>query len=143
MPILVFSMFDESIYADRALNAGANGYLIKSESPSQIIEAVRSVLKNKMFLSANAQARIARIFFENGKHGGLELGEIFNTLTDRELEILSMIGQGKTTASIAKMLNLSVSTVETHRAHIKEKLNLKNSTELVRYAVQWTSQHCS
>lgn len=137
LPILVLSMHDESLYAERVLRAGANGYLMKQEVAEKIIPAMRKVLNGEIYLSDRAGQRILRDV--SGRAGRTDKPSI-EKLSDRELEVLRRIGQGQGTRQIAEQLHLSVKTIETYRAHIKEKLNLKNATELIRFAVQWAEK---
>jgi DNA-binding NarL/FixJ family response regulator len=135
LPILVLSMHDESLYALRALRAGAQGYVMKEEALEKVIGAIRGVFAGQPYLSPNMSAKLISSF-ASGK------GESNPTdkLSDRELEILELIGKGRDVREIAKLLHLSPKTVETHRAHIKEKLNLANARQVARYAVQWIDQ---
>jgi DNA-binding NarL/FixJ family response regulator len=136
LPILVLSMHDESLYAVRALRAGADGYVMKHEAMANVIQAIREVFDGRPYLSPTMAAQVITKF----AHGQAE-GEPDPTqrLSDRELEVLELIGKGAEVRDIAKRLHLSPKTVETHRSHIKEKLQLKNSREVVRFAVQWLS----
>lgn len=132
--ILVLSTHDESLYAERALRAGAKGYVMKHEPTQHVMGAIRLILRGGIYLSDAMQGRVL------GKvAGGADAGpgSDIDQLSDRELEIFQLIGRGRTTAQIAAGLHVSVSTVETHRAHIKEKLKLANAMELVQRAVQW------
>ncbi len=134
--IMVLSMHDEHIYAQRVLRAGANAYVMKQESPERVIEAIRRTLNGDIYVSEKVGAQILHQIV-NGRGA---TGSPIDQLSDRELEIIQLIGEGKATREIAASLNVSVKTVESHRAHIKEKLNLKNATELVQYCVQWVEQ---
>jgi DNA-binding NarL/FixJ family response regulator len=136
LPILVLSMHDESLYAVRALRAGADGYVMKHEAMANVIQAIREVFDGRPYLSPVMAAQVITKF----AHGQTE-GETDPTekLSDRELEILELIGKGHEVRQIAKLLHLSPKTVETHRAHIKDKLDLKNSREVARFALQWLS----
>ncbi len=136
LPVLVLSMHDEALYADRALRAGARGYLMKREALDSVLIAVRSVLDGEIYLSP---AMSKRMIFEH-IHGPPEAKSAIEKLSDRELEVLQLIGQGHEIREIAKELHLSPKTVEAHRANIKEKLNLSNAREVVRFAVQWVGQ---
>ena len=134
--ILVLSMHDESLYAERAIDAGSDGYVMKDEKPSDIIDAIRRVLKGQIYLSDKMATRLLR----RKTPGGAEKSETSITLlTDRELEVFRLLGLGWTTRQIAKELHLSIKTVETYFSRIKEKLNLPNANELIRHAVQWLS----
>jgi DNA-binding NarL/FixJ family response regulator len=136
LTILVLSMHDESLYAVRALRAGAQGYVMKHEAMANVIQAIQEVLSGRPYLSPAMAAQVITKF----AHGQVE-GEPDPTerLSDRELEVLELIGKGTEVRQIARLLHLSPKTVETHRAHIKEKLQLKNSREVARFALQWVS----
>jgi DNA-binding NarL/FixJ family response regulator len=131
--ILVLSTHDESLYAERALRAGARGYVMKQAPTSEVMKAIRQVLTGELYLSDAIRTKLVQKQLHEGHHRGSEL----ERLSDRELEIFQMIGHGQTTRQISAKLHVSVSTVETHRAHIKEKLRLSNAMELVRRAVEW------
>jgi DNA-binding NarL/FixJ family response regulator len=136
LPMLVLSMHDETLYAERALRAGALGYVMKREASATVLEAIQTVLRGQVFLSPAMRTRMLQKVVGGSapqQNSGV------STLSDRELEVFQLIGEGRTTRQIAKKLHLSISTVETHRTHIKEKLHLANSTELVRRAVEWSS----
>ena len=136
MPVLVLSMHDEPTYAVRSLRAGANGYVTKEEALSSVLVAVREVIAGRTYLSPGmASDVISNVVLTKAAPGG----SLTDQLTDRELEILERIGKGQEVKAIAKALHLSPKTVETHRAHIKEKLNLSNARQVARFAVQWTS----
>lgn len=132
--VLMLSMHDETLYALRALRAGAAGYIMKQEATEKVLTAIRQVLKGEIYLSEQMEKKLMHQLV-----GGraVRTGSPIEDLSDRELQIFSLIGQGRSTRQIAEELHLSVKTVETHRAHIKEKLNLKSATELVQHAVQW------
>lgn len=132
-PILVLSMHDESLYAERSLRAGAKGYIMKQEATQKVMNAIHTVLTGKIYLSESMGQRM----LEKQLSGIPDNVSSVGALSDRELEVFQLIGDGATTAKIAKDLHLSVKTVETYRANIKNKLNLKNNTELIRHAVQW------
>lgn len=127
--VLILSMHDETLYAERALRAGASGYLMKEAATETIVEAIHRVLEGRVFLS---HGMVDRVFERLGGDRGdaSQLGQ----LTDRELQVLRFIGRGHTTRAIANQLFLSVKTVEAHRTNIMKKLGLRNATELVRYA---------
>lgn len=134
LPVLVLSMHDESLYAERALRAGGLGYVMKDEAFEQVLSAIRQVLKGEIFLSEKMKSRmLQQVAFGKGKasHSPIE------TLTDRELEVFRLIGQGHGTRQIAEELHLSIRTVEAYREYIKDKLSLKNATELVQHAFHW------
>lgn len=132
LQILVVSMHAEEIYAQRVIKAGARGYVMKSEPPDRIVAAVRTVLTGRLYLSRPLQERL----LERSAGPSLfkSLADI-EVLTDRELEVLRLVGRGFGTQEIAGMLNLSVKTVDTHREHIKVKLQLGNAQELRRFAM--------
>jgi DNA-binding NarL/FixJ family response regulator len=134
LKMLVLSMHDESVYAHRALRAGASGYIMKQEGPEKVLIALRKVLKGEVYLSEHLGNRMLHTLV-NG-HAPLPSSPV-EELSDRELEVFSLIGQGHGTRPIAEKLHLSIKTIESHRAHIKEKLNLQNATELVHHAIQW------
>lgn len=136
--ILVSSMYEERFFAERALRAGARGYVSKMEAPEHLVKAVRKILAGRLYLS---DALTERLLLQNLATGHAAHHQSpIDTLSDRELGVFEQIGAGHSTVEIAERLNLSVKTIETHRAHIKEKLNLANSAELVRYALQWSLQ---
>ena len=132
--VLVVSMHDESLYAERVLRAGGRGYLMKQAGGKKLMEAIRHVLSGQIYLSEKMSARILEIFSGGRRDGG---GSPVGQLTDREFEVFQLIGQGKGTREIAGYLHLSVKTVEVYRANIKEKLGIKSATDLVRFAVRW------
>jgi len=136
LPILVLSMHDESLYALRALRAGADGYVMKHEAMANVIQAIREVFNGRPYLSPAMAAQVITQFAHRQAEGEADAVE---RLSDRELEILELIGKGHEVRQIAKLLHLSPKTVETHRAHIKDKLDLKNSREVARFALQWLS----
>jgi DNA-binding NarL/FixJ family response regulator len=134
VPILVLSMHDESLYAVRALRAGADGYVMKHEAMANVIHAICEVFNGRPYLSPAMAAQVITKFAHRQAEGETDAVE---RLSDRELEILELIGKGHEVRQIAKLLHLSPKTVETHRAHIKDKLDLKNSREVARFALQW------
>src|ERR1700730_9312732 len=134
LPILVLSMHDESLYALRALRAGAEGYVMKHEAMANVIQAIQEVFNGRPYLSPAMAAQVITKFAHRQAEGEPDAVE---RLSDRELEILELIGKGNEVRQIAKLLHLSPKTVETHRAHIKDKLDLKNSREVARFALQW------
>ena len=136
LPILVLSMHDESLYPERALRAGAKGYVMKREVTEKLANALRRILKGQIYLSEKLSHQIMRkAVGEKYTQGASPVA----ALSERELEILKLVGQGHGTRQIAKDLNLSVKTVESHRAHIKDKLSLKTAPEMLRFAVQWSN----
>ena len=134
MPVVMLSMHDESLYAERALRAGARGYIMKQEAPPIMLAAIRKVLSGEVHVSDKMGARLLQRMVGGKKETDGQLP--MDRLTDRELEIFRMIGGGKTVKEIADKLFLSPKTVEAHREHIKEKLNLKTSAELLRFAIR-------
>lgn len=133
--ILVVSMHDEALYAERVLRAGARGYIMKQEGGRKLIEAIRQVLSGRIYVSDKMSARILELF--SGRRSE-SAGPAVEKLSDREFEVFQLISEGKGTREIAGHLHLSVKTVEVHRANIKEKLNLNSATDLIRYAVRWS-----
>jgi DNA-binding NarL/FixJ family response regulator len=136
--LLVCSMRDESLFAERVLNAGAHGYISKHEVAAHVIDALRQVLAGKIYLSPDI---VDRIISSRAFHSSLEADTPIAGLSNRELEVFELIGQGRTTAEIAAQLTLSVKTIETHREKLKRKLGLSTAGELMRYAVQWDLEH--
>jgi DNA-binding NarL/FixJ family response regulator len=134
LPILVVSMHDEMLYAERTLRAGARGYIMKQEGGKKFIEAMRQVLSGQIYVSEKMSSRILEIF---SGHKSSSPTNPVEQLSDREFEVFQLIGLGQTTRSIAEQLHLSVKTVEVHRANIKAKLKIKTANDLVRYAVRW------
>lgn len=132
--VLVLSMHDESLYAERALRAGARGYITKHEATKKVVTAIRSVLAGDVYLSTSSASRIMDKLV--GYSGEREESPV-ERLSDRELEVLKLIGQGFRTGQIADSLSLSVKTIETYRENIKQKLSLRDATELVRFAIEW------
>jgi DNA-binding NarL/FixJ family response regulator len=135
--LLVLSMHDEAFYAERVLRAGALGYVMKHETTNKVVEGIRRVLQGEVFVSGKVAAQLAGKFV--GVRSAQDLSPMAR-LTDRELEVFRLIGQGRETRSIADELNLSMKTVQTHCANIKEKLGLENATELIREAVRWVER---
>ncbi len=134
LPCLALSMYDESMYAMRVLRAGGRGYVMKQEVPKKIVAAIRRVLSGQVYLSEAMATRLVNHYVTAAPASTHPTSE----LSDRELEILTLLGQGKGTREIAEQLFLSPKTVEAHRERIKERLRLNNATELLRYAVQYT-----
>jgi DNA-binding NarL/FixJ family response regulator len=134
LPVLILSMHDESIYAERALRAGANGYIMKQEATENVLVAVRRILSGEIYVSARIANQMLRHYITGS--GNLRNSTIAD-LSDRELEVFRLIGEGHGTRQIAEELHLSIKTVETYQAHIKEKLSLRSSRELMQHAIQW------
>ena len=133
LPVLILSLHDEKLYGERALRAGARGYVMKRRADDEILHAARQVLAGHRYISPAVQQQL------NGALG--EKAAAVSTLTDREFEVLVLIGQGYAPRHIADQLSLSVSTVEVYRQHLKEKLGLGSATELRRYAIAWFKDH--
>ena len=136
LPILVLSMHQERFYAERVLRAGAQGYLMKQGDPSEVVPAVRRVLDGELYLSPTLSDELLRRAVD-GKESGVAQTE---QLSDREAEVVRLIGGGLSTREIAEELNLSVKTIESYRANVKRKLGLRSGSELARFAYDWSSQ---
>lgn len=134
LPILVLSMHDELFYAERALRAGAHGYIMKQEALDRINEAIRKVLGGEIYVSQNVSAKMLQRFVGGSS---VPAEDDVEALSDRELEVFQLLGQGYGTRQISELLHISPKTVESYRANIKTKLQLKNASELVQTAVQW------
>lgn len=134
LPILVLSMHDEAHYAERALRAGATGYVMKRAGREQIMEAIRTVLAGEIFVSEAINKSMLHQYLHGSE--GREASPI-SRLSDRELEVLTLIGRGLSSKEIAERLHLSQKTVDSHRTHLKEKLNLPGAAELVKFAFEW------
>ena len=137
LPVLIISMHDEMLYAERVVRAGGRGYIMKQAGPEKIIQAIRKVFSGGVYVSERISSQIldhmAGVRTEDG-------GTSLSRLTDRELEILRLIGESREAQDIARHLHLSIKTVDTHRAHIRQKLGLKNTTELIHYAARWVDE---
>ena len=132
--VLIYSMRDETFYAERVLRAGARGYVTKEEGGRTVIEGIRVILTGRIHLSEKmASKMIGRFIGGDGKSPRDSIG----SLTDRELEVFELIGQGLPTREIAERLHLSAKTVDSHREHIKEKLRIDNATDLLKHAIEW------
>jgi DNA-binding NarL/FixJ family response regulator len=134
LPVLVVSMHDELLYAERVLRAGARGYIMKQEGGKKFLQAIRRVLGGQIYVSEKMSARILEGF--SGQRTATAADPI-QRLSDREFEVFQLIGRGKGTRDIAELLHLSVKTVEVHRANLKKKLELKTAHDLVHYAIRW------
>jgi DNA-binding NarL/FixJ family response regulator len=134
LPVLVLSMHDESVYAERSLRAGANGYIMKQEAADKVITAIRHILGGDVYLSDRLTKRMLQQFV----NGSISPRDPLAKLSDRELEVFRLIGAGHGTRQIADELHVSTKTVESYQAHIKEKLALRNARELVQHAVEWS-----
>ena len=132
LPVLILSMHDEATYAERALRARANGYIMKQEATEKVLVAVRRILNGEIYLSDRIANKMLQQYI-----GGAALQSRLNALSDRELEVFRSIGEGRSTRQIADELHLSVKTVETYQAHLKEKLALRSGRELIQHAIQW------
>jgi DNA-binding NarL/FixJ family response regulator len=134
MPVLMMSMHDESLFAERALRAGAKGYIMKLEPSSTILAAIRRTLSGELYLSEKMKEKMLHRLVKTGVN---EVVYSIDTLSDREMEVFQLIGNGYGTRQIATRLNLSVKTIDSYREHLKLKLRLDGGTELVRHAIQW------
>lgn len=136
LPVLFVSMHDEMVYAERALRAGARGYIMKQEPGEVLVNAIREVLKGNVYLSKKMHEKL----LNRMATGGAEPEQLINTLTPSEFEVLHLIGSGHSSQEIAKLLSRSIKTIETHRFNIRTKLKLKDSADLIRYATRWISE---
>jgi DNA-binding NarL/FixJ family response regulator len=134
LPILVLSSHDETIYAERMLSVGANGYIMKQATSEQILLSLRRVLDGDIYVSESVGVNMIR---KSAARGVLMSSNPIDRLTDRELQILHLVGKGMSTRDTARLLNLSIKTIESHRHRIKYKLNLTTGSQLVRYAINW------
>jgi len=135
IPVLVLSMHEESMYGERAIRAGAKGYLNKQEASKKVISAIRTILAGDIFVSEQMKSAMLQKMAGGQRPEGQAPTDV---LSDRELEVFQLLGQGLGVRQIAEMLFVSVKTVEAHREHIKQKMNFKSSSELLRYAIQYT-----
>ena len=136
--VLVVSVHDEELYAERALRAGARGYIMKNEGGEMLVEAIRCVLRGKTYLSENMFEKVAGIFSDRHRR---QDANTLGKLTDREFEVFRLLGQGLTSREIGTLLRLSTKTVETHRRHVREKLRLKTGLSLIKYAMRWVGSN--
>jgi DNA-binding NarL/FixJ family response regulator len=134
LPVLILSMHDEATYAERALRGRANGYIMKQEATEKVLVAVRRILNGEIYLSDRIANKLLQQYI-GGSTAALQ--SRLSTLSDRELEVFRAIGEGRSTRQIADELHLSVKTVETYQAHLKEKLALRSGRELIQHAIQW------
>jgi len=134
LQVLALSMHDESLYAERALRAGARGYIMKQEATEKVVSAIRKAQDGQLYVSDRMQERMVRKLVGSKSQ---VIASVVGSLSDRELEVFMLIGQGFSTRQIADKFHLSVKTIETYRAHIKEKLNLPSAAEMLQYAIQW------
>jgi DNA-binding NarL/FixJ family response regulator len=137
LPILVISMHDEAVFGLRALKAGALGYVMKAEAMNHVAEAISKVMLGKIYVSPKFGEKLIFKAVQSVEAG---TGSPVDALSDRELEVLQLLGRGHSTRSIAETLHLSVKTIETHRAHIKEKLGFPDSEDMVKFAIDWVAQ---
>lgn len=135
LPILVVSMYDESLYAERAIRSGASGYMMKDEAATKIVEGVRTVMGGEIYLSDRIKRKLIGGMRHHRQQSQARLP--MDTLSDREMEVFELIGDGYTTREIAERLNLSTKTIDSYREHLKIKLDLGNGAELVRHAIWW------
>lgn len=135
LPVLILSMHDESLYAERALRAGSNGYIMKQEATEKVLVALRRILSGEIYVSDRIANKLLKHYITGS--GSLRNSTI-SDLSDRELEVFRLIGEGHGTRQIAEELHLSVKTVESYQAHIKEKLSLRSARELMQRAIQWS-----
>ena len=135
LPVIVLSMHDEMVYAERVLRAGGRGYVMKDTPPERLLEAIRVVLDGGVSVSQKVTSNLLRSY-ASGKHHA-EKGRALECLTDREMEVFELIGQAKSNHEIASQLGISPRTLDAHRAHIREKLGLTESNELTRHAIRW------
>lgn len=133
--VLVLSMHEESVYAERVLRAGAQGYIMKHEPGERIIDAIRCVLRGELYVSPNIATHMVKLFV--GGKQGVDVRSSIEQLSDRELQVYTFIGKGMSTQQIAEHLHLSSKTIQTYREHIKRKLSLRNATDLVHHATHW------
>ena len=136
VPVLMLSMHDENLFAERALRAGAKGYLMKEEDPEKVVQAIRIVLNGDVYVSEKATSKILKLLSDNKTSNE---GTSVDRLSDREFEVFRMIGKGYRTRHIASQLILSAKTVESYKARLKQKLMLKDAAELARYAAEWVN----
>src|SRR5580704_14908445 len=134
LPVLILSMHDEAIYAERALRARANGYIMKQEATEKVLVAVRRILSGEVYLSERMSNKMLQQYIGGAPNA---IQSRIASLSDRELEVFRRIGEGCATREIAEELHLSVKTVETYQAHIKDKLALRSGRELIQHAIQW------
>ena len=137
VPVLVLSMHEESLYAERALHAGATGYITKHQAADEVLSAIRRVLAGEVYLSEKMTSGFLKSLTSAGVRS---VSRAVDRLTDRELEVLDLIGRGQTTRQVADKLQLGVATVDTYRARIKEKMNFRNAAELLHFAIRWVRE---
>jgi DNA-binding NarL/FixJ family response regulator len=135
LPVLVFSMHDESLYAERALHAGARGYIMKDSTGEELMHAIRQVLSGKMYVSKKISSLVMEAFSNGSSASSARLS--IERLGDREFQVFELIGLGLSTSEIARRLSLSAKTVNAHRTKIKQKLHIKSASELISFAARW------
>lgn len=138
--ILVLSMHDERYYADRALKAGAKGYIMKEEAESNVSTAINTVMQGKIYLSQAEQKRHEELALNKNSNNNSEPIDLVSTLSDRQLQIFTLLGKGLGTVEIAEKLKLSIKTIDTHKENMKEKLNCESAAELRKMAIEWTKK---
>lgn len=138
LPILVLTMHDEPFYAERALKAGAQGFLTKQEASEEVVDAIYRILRGETYVSERVSPDLLKRLLTGADD---EEDSFVARLSDRELQVFTLIGEGHSTQEIADELHLSVKTIETYRAHIKRKLELEDSRKLVQYAIRWVISH--
>jgi DNA-binding NarL/FixJ family response regulator len=141
LPVLVISMHDESLYAERALHAGARGYIMKDATGEQLMDAIRQVLSGKMYVSKKISSHVVEAFSGGSSASSTRLS--VEQLSAREFQVFELIGQGLSTSKIARRLSLSVKTVNAHRVQIKKKLHIKTAPELISFAARWLTSRGS
>jgi len=137
LPVLVISMHDESLYAERALRAGARGYIMKHESGDKVVEAIRSILRGQVYVSQKTSERVLGLV--SGGTAALSTRSGIERLSDREFDVFQLLGQGFSAHEIGDRLHLCAKTIDAHRANIKKKLSIKSTPELISYAAQWNT----
>jgi len=139
MVILVLSTHDERYYSERVLRLGARGYIMKTESPAKVLEAIKTVMAGKVYLSDSERERIFEAMTGKNQQGAKDWADSIRKLSDREIQVFSCVGEGMGTAEIAGKFNLSAKTIDTHKEHIKLKLHCDSSNELRRLAIEWVN----
>ena len=137
--VLVLSMHDERYYAERALKAGAKGYIMKEEAESNVSTAINTVMQGQIYLSENEKKRQKELLENQNHHKNTEPFDFISALSDRQLQIFTLIGKGLGTVEIAEKLGLSIKTIDTHKENMKNKLHCESSAELRKMAIEWTS----
>lgn len=139
--ILVLSMHEEDLYAERCLRAGAKGYLMKSKAPDHLVNAIREVAAGRIYVSGNLAQRLLQILTQPATAPTPERPDSLKELSNREFEVFELIGRGKTAKEIAHMLGISSKTVDVHRVRIRDKLNIQTNPDLIHHAVRWVQAH--